>query len=51
MFKTIGLKFIDPDYEESGSNEEKEMERIRKQTVKINKADKDKGGKEGKGCC
>jgi hypothetical protein len=50
MFRNIGLKFIDPEYEESMGDEQKEMERIRKQTVKINK--NTEGTTEGKkGCC
>jgi hypothetical protein len=49
MFKSIGLKFIDPDYTDVLGDEEKEMQRIRKQTVKINSKDEKK--EEKKGCC
>ena len=52
LFKTIGIKFIDPNFEESDQQdpEEKEMERIRKQTVKINTKEDKKEVKGGK-CC
>jgi hypothetical protein len=49
MFKNIGLKFIDPEYEDNLDNEEKELQRIRKQTVKINNTDTKTTEK--KGCC
>ncbi len=51
LFKALGTKFIDPNYEEAADEEEKEQQRIRKETVKINKKDGD-GKEEGKkGCC
>jgi hypothetical protein len=50
MFRVVGLKFIDPNYEDSKDDEQKEQERIRKQTVKIKDKDTNKGT-EKKGCC
>jgi hypothetical protein len=50
MFRNIGLKFIDPDYEDNLGEEEKELQRIRKQTVKINNKDEKPEGEKG-GCC
>jgi hypothetical protein len=50
MFRIIGMKFIDPNWEESKDSEQKEMERIRKQTVKINKQNEGET-KDKKGCC
>ncbi len=51
LFKAVGTKFIDPNYEEGQDDEEKEIERIRKDTVKINKKDADKKNEDKSGCC
>ena len=49
LFKAIGNKLIDPNYEEGGKVEEDvEHERIRQQTVKL--TNKNKGEKKDGGC-
>ena len=50
MFKAVGTKFIDPNYDEGQDEEAKEIERIRKDTVRISKKDSDKKD-DKKGCC
>lgn len=52
LFKSIGNKFIDPNYEEEFTAEEREEEKKRKQTIKINHAsDNNQATPNKKGCC
>jgi hypothetical protein len=52
LFRVIGSKFIDPNYEnEEKTSEDFEMEKIRRQTVKISKDDKNSQQTGKKGCC
>jgi hypothetical protein len=53
LFKAIGNKFIDPNsvINDNTNEEELEIERIRKQTVKITTKDTPKDDKEKKKCC
>ncbi len=52
LFKAIGIKFIDPNsqIEDNMTSDEKEIERVRKQTVKISNNDQKKEIKQKK-CC
>ena len=52
MFKAIGNKFIDPNYEEELRNEETEDDKKRKQTIKIKSTpENNQATQNKKGCC
>lgn len=45
------MKYIDPSFDESATAEEKEIEKTRKQTVKITNKDQPASKEGKKGCC
>jgi hypothetical protein len=45
------LKFIDPDFSEDKTEEEKEKEIIRRHTIKISPINKKEDDQAKKGCC
>jgi len=51
VFKSVGLKFIDPEYSEDKTEEQIEKEKIRRQTIKISPVANNDKEQTKKGCC
>ena len=51
LFKSVGLKFIDPEYSEDKTEEDIDKEKIRRNTVRISQIPKKDEEQAKKGCC